>query len=94
MTDVVNAISNEPGMYIFWCPGCKTAHQINSRWKFDGNMEKPTISPSILVNGRPDATYTMPRCHLFVEKGRIRFLGDCDHELKGQTVDMIPLDDV
>lgn len=28
------------------------------------------------------------RCHLFVTDGRIQFLDDCTHELKGQTVDL------
>lgn len=29
-------------------------------------------------------------CHSFIADGRIQFLGDCTHELKGQTVE-IPL---
>lgn len=28
------------------------------------------------------------RCHSFVTDGRIQFLGDCTHELAGQTVDL------
>lgn len=38
-----------------WCPGCRAAHSISfsgdltPRWTFDGNMERPTISPSILA---------------------------------------------
>ncbi|MFP4141499.1 MAG: DUF6527 family protein [Phycisphaerae bacterium] len=27
-------------------------------------------------------------CHSFVREGRIQFLGDCTHELAGQTVDL------
>ena len=30
-----------------------------------------------------------PRCHSFMREGKIEFLGDCEHELAGQTVDMI-----
>jgi hypothetical protein len=26
-------------------------------------------------------------CHLFMTDGKIQFLGDCSHDLKGQTVD-------
>lgn len=33
----------------FWCPGCEEMHVVNSGWTFDGNYEKPTFSPSILV---------------------------------------------
>jgi hypothetical protein len=28
-------------------------------------------------------------CHSFVIKGKIQYLGDCTHELAGQTVDMV-----
>jgi hypothetical protein len=28
------------------------------------------------------------RCHSYVTDGRIEFLGDCSHELRGQTVDL------
>jgi hypothetical protein len=27
-------------------------------------------------------------CHSFVTDGRIRYLGDCTHDLKGQTIDL------
>jgi hypothetical protein len=27
-------------------------------------------------------------CHLFIRGGKIEFLGDCTHELKGQTVEL------
>lgn len=43
----------------FWCPGCNEAHAIRTegtggefnraRWSFDGNVDAPTLSPSILV---------------------------------------------
>lgn len=41
---------------LWWCPGCKEAHQINVgegslRWSWDGNVDLPTFSPSILVKG-------------------------------------------
>lgn len=49
--------SLEGGRVAFWCPGCGEAHQIKvgagdpPRWAFDGNVESPTFSPSILVRG-------------------------------------------
>ena len=36
----------------FWCPGCNKAHAITyggTGWIWDGNAERPTFSPSILV---------------------------------------------
>lgn len=43
------------GMLLFWCPGCDGAHGItvgegkSPRWGWNGNAEKPTFTPSILV---------------------------------------------
>lgn len=76
-------------LYLFFCPGCECTHRfdvggpagVHPRWSFNGNLEKPTFSPSLLYPHSPG------RCHLFMENGRIRFLADCDHKLKGQTVD-------
>lgn len=42
---------------IFMCPGCGKRHMIKHgvgeppRWVWNGNAEKPTFSPSILVKG-------------------------------------------
>lgn len=39
----------------FWCLGCKISHAIHigsgdgPRWGFNGNAEKPTFTPSVLV---------------------------------------------
>lgn len=32
-------------------------------------------------------------CHSYVKAGRWEFLGDCTHDLAGQTVPMVPLPD-
>lgn len=97
MSQFIHTVENEPGTYIFWCPGCQCAHQFKCPpWTFNNDMENPTVGGSVLVRGpmEGDGRNKVVRCHLFVENGRIRFLGDCDHALKGQTVDMISLDDV
>lgn len=47
--------SREGNGLSFWCPGCKTAHGLNigegpgARWGYNGNPEKPTFTPSVLV---------------------------------------------
>lgn len=39
-----------------WCPGCNSAHSVNVSgsldplWDWDGNLESPTIAPSILCH--------------------------------------------
>ena len=57
------------------------------RWGFNGDMERPTFSPSVLttmpVNDRQAFT-----CHKFIRDGRIEFLSDCSHALAGQTVEL------
>ena len=92
---------------LFWCPGCDEAHGIpvdGSRgWTWDGSLDSPTVSPSILVRAtlygpekvgftKYDGPFpcegTPSVCHSFVKAGRIEFLGDCTHHLAGQTVDL------
>ncbi|WP_061958103.1 DUF6527 family protein [Cupriavidus pauculus] len=44
-----------PGHLTFWCPGCKDSHSIRygegagPRWSWNGNAERPTFTPSVLV---------------------------------------------
>ena len=39
----------EGGLLAFYCPGCRMHHAFDSRWTFNGDYEKPTFSPSLLV---------------------------------------------
>lgn len=76
------------------CPGCKETHLIpvtgDQRWEWDGSLERPTISPSILARWTEGDTPVV--CHSFVRSGVVEFLGDCTHELAGQSVPMKPED--
>lgn len=71
------------GVLVF-CPGCKCGHKFDSRWAFNGSLELPTFTPSMLVESQGDGV----RCHSYVTSGRIQFLEDTTHELRGQTVDL------
>lgn len=78
---------------LFYCPGCRSHHapdlKPEGRWEFNGDLVCPTIAPSLLINGHG----TLPgRCHSFIRNGEIQFLGDCDHELAGQTVKLEPVE--
>jgi hypothetical protein len=53
-------------------------------WEFDGDLQRPTFSPSFLVY----ADGFHPRCHSFVRAGKIEYLGDCDHAFAGQTLEI------
>lgn len=80
--------SSNPGTFVFFCPGCECGHSITTKiWDYNNDPEKPTIRASVLVNGNRMCP-TMPRCHSFVTDGKIQFLDDCDHVLKGQTVEL------
>jgi hypothetical protein len=75
--------------YLAYCSGCKQSHLIPSRWQFNGNLEKPTFSPSLLIN----IEFTDPNkpkhiCHSFIVDGKWQYCSDSTHELAGQTVEM------
>lgn len=83
--------------YAFHCDGCGHAHMFYThnpggpQWTFvNNNMEKPTFRASLLVN--KDHSAPGPRCHLFVTDGKIQYLNDCTHNLKGQTIQMEDVD--
>lgn len=79
----------EDGSIAFECPGCGSAHRvIPGRWTWNGSLELPTFSPSVLVTWTYGDSHEPRRCHSFVRDGRIEFLGDCTHDLAGKTVDL------
>lgn len=84
----------------FWCPGCKQAHVIGvdgaKAWHWDGNVDSPTFSPSILIRvewskaplepGEDPKDWRDEVCHSFVRAGVIEFLANCTHALRGKSV--------
>lgn len=52
--------------YRFWCPGCKDTHEFwtdkpgGFNWSFNGNVDKPTFSPSLLIRTGHYATGHKP----------------------------------
>lgn len=97
---------------MWWCPGCHDTHRVPvapeapNGWAFEGNLDAPTLAPSVLVYAHQTLTddypgwptpitdqyrTTTPRCHSFVRAGQIVFLSDCTHELVGQTVPMMEI---
>ena len=67
--------------HTFWCAGCKSYHWIDKRWTVTTGGAGPTVRGSVRVRIRDDQL-----CHLFIADGNVRYLGDCTHGLKGQTV--------
>lgn len=93
--------------WMFVCPGCGRDHVVTPAWTFNGDLERPTFSPSLLLRGVECPTdeeharlmageKVPPRplvCHSFIRDGRIEFLGDCTHALAGKTVDLIEIEE-
>jgi hypothetical protein len=96
---VLEKISNHPGMYLFRCPGCEYPHQVTTHrarpeehvWSFNGDLERPTFQPSLLVENRGSSGGACDQgTDSFITGGQIQFLWDCTHSLAGQTVPLEP----
>lgn len=99
--------------YLFHCFGCghdhrytvqwgKNSNRTEPRWAFNGDMNKPTFAPSLLMRWKDwpsdgEAARILAGekveikqniCHLFVTEGKIHYLADCTHEYAGKTVEM------
>lgn len=93
MTRVLTSEPDDPqnNRVLFFCPGCQGYHGVRTHgpreqgpvWGWNGSLERPTFTPSILVRSGPGMREV---CHSFVTDGQIQFLGDCTHALAGQTV--------
>ena len=90
-----------PGAHVLpvhWLPnGMSESEGVANKphWTFNGNMDSPTFSPSILSSyeqwvGTPKERKHV--CHSFVTDGKIQFLSDCTHSLAGQTVELPDLE--
>lgn len=88
--------------YSFWCAGCGMRHMVNTEesdgkgrpvWGFNGDLERPVFTPSVLVWWDEGEERTPKRCHSFVgcngaAPGQIIYLADCTHALAGQVIDL------
>jgi hypothetical protein len=59
-----------------------------SKWNFNDDNKKPTISPSLLIHDINEKGEQFVKCHSFITDGKIQYLGDCNHKLAGQTIDL------
>ena len=77
--------------YNYWCQGCDELHGVRTEgasvWGFNGNVDAPTFTPSVLTTwtDRSTSPPTEHRCHTFITNGTVQFLGDCTHALAGKT---------
>lgn len=74
------------GLYLFHCPGCGYGHHLSvPLWNWNGSMDAPTATPSLLVNPQ----WPEQRCHFFITDGKLHFCSDCHHSLAGQIIEMV-----
>jgi hypothetical protein len=59
-------------------------------WSWNGDVDKPTIRPSVLHDFRPHDPLVN---HIWITDGQVIFLGDSTHELAGQTLDLLDIDE-
>lgn len=83
------------GYYRFKCPACGGSHFCNTNpeyhpvvWNFNGNLNKPTVSPSIKLTWSYGEPEIQKCCHFFIVDGYIQYQGDCTHSLAGKTVEL------
>lgn len=96
--EVIAPAKNHPkDVYWFECPGCGGVHEVNTSkhkkpcWGFNNDLIEPTFTPSILTFFPQPSGKREVVCHSFVTDGKIRFLNDCPHKLKGKTVPLPPI---
>lgn len=75
----------------FHCPACGGGHGVpvegERAWQWNGDLVKPTLKPSLLVNVG-GGNKTQPICHIFITDGRIQYLADSTHDFAGKTIEM------
>jgi hypothetical protein len=102
MSQVSSKLRRSTNGYSHWCEACEEMHQLPDTWKFDGNLECPTFSPSFKHEGiqrvfvdrewtgewkRDVNGNTIPYlCHYVLTSGQLYYQGDCTHNLAGKVV--------
>jgi len=73
------------GFPVIYSPADHIWIVFDERWMWNGDYYKPTFQPSVLLNAN------MPgekRSHFFITDGKIQYLADCEHEGKGQIIEL------
>lgn len=82
-----------------FCPACNEIHRYavgepfnnGAKWKYDEKHESPTLTPSMNIVVGPDDDGRRFICHYWIKAGRIEYLQDCTHALRGLTVPLPPI---
>lgn len=74
--------------HMHWCPACEEMHPLPSSWTFNGDVNKPTFSPSFkqtfVANVRSTHVGKLAGvervCHYIITDGMIQFCPDSWHK--------------
>ena len=61
-------------------------------WSWNLDVDKPTLRPSVLTQGTSFEKQLKYRCHSWVTEGKVQFLDDTTHELRGQTIKLLDIE--
>lgn len=80
--------------YFFYCPACKHEHTFTvkadkTQWNFNGNINNPSFSPSLLNKELDEEGKIKSICHLVITDNKIHYALDCTHELRGQIINIL-----
>jgi len=74
----------------FWCTGCGAYHSVplvgDDPWFFDGDYERPTILPSLVLHRVTETGKVVNTCHLCLTGGILYYLSDSEHRMRGQNI--------
>ncbi len=73
-----------------WCPACESLHKFWTEgavvWAFDGDMERPPVTPSLRhTNVLKDGPAC---CHYMLTAGKLIYCPDSTHALANHSVDL------
>lgn len=60
-------------------------------WSWNGDIESPTLKPSIKTNYYHEESNTMRVCHVWLNNGMVQHLGDCTC---GKAGELEPLEEI
>lgn len=103
MSQVSPILRRAQGRYMHWCPACEELHQLPDSWKFNGDVDRPSFSPSFKHSGfravvkdghwtgewhrGADGKPLDGTCHYVITDGQTHFYPDSWH----RRSDVVPM---
>jgi hypothetical protein len=77
--------------WIFWCSQCECAHHFPvgehpTNWQFNGKIDCPTFTPSLMLSIQDEEGKKKHVCHLNLTDGVVIYHADIAQKLAGQRL--------